>query len=213
MPKKKSSSAVSQRERGVGGILIAVYLLLRMVADPFFWRSISELYAYGFELVFVMVAYLTFRRRIVLGRAATPRQIAVMLGMLVVGALTELLAPVIGVPIPFDLSAPYTIFLLVLWAPILEEAIFRMALWESFRAAFKSETRAFAATTFLFAAGHFAAYPFVPELYQGFVIYQTAYVLVLGAVAGWQRQQSGALLPAIGVHFAFNLGFFLAWKV
>lgn len=129
--------------------------------------------------------------------------------MLASGFLVYRLAKPVGIPIPFDLRDGHTLLLLLGVAPVLEELIFRMALWESFSAFSRKVRFALIGTTLLFAGGHFAAYPFVPEAYRGFVIYQTLYVLVLGAVAGLRRSKTGAVAPAIGVHFAFNFGFFL----
>ena len=119
----------------------------------------------------------------------------------------------IHVPIPFDLSSYETIFLLLIFGPLLEEAIFRLALWQSFEALWRNGWFTIVATTFLFAAGHFAAYWFVPAQYHGFVIYQTSYVVLLGVVAGLQRLKFNALAPAISVHMGFNLGFFLASRI
>ena len=204
---------MTRREKIAGAAFVGVYVIFRMIADPFFWRSISEYYSYAFEVAFVVAAYGVFRRRVVLWKCPGRGDVlGTVLALLGGGAVFKAAAP-LGAPIPFDLSARETLFLLLVVAPILEELIFRMALWEAFRSFLKSERQVLAVTTFLFALGHFAAYWFVPAQFHHFVLYQTSYVLLLGCFAGWRRMKADAVVAGVWVHFGFNLGFFLASKM
>lgn len=190
--------------------ILLIYILLRMVADPFFWRNISEYYAYAFEVIFVTGTYFLFRREITLLQRPARKDLLTTGAMIICGFLVYKTAGWMHHPVPFDLSSYETIFLLVIFGPVLEELIFRMALWQAFESLCKSKWLAMVGTTFLFAAGHFSAYWFVPEQFQGFVIYQTAYVILLGVAVGIRRYRSGAVSPCIFMHCGFNLGFFLA---
>lgn len=193
-----------------GILLVAAYVLLRMVADPLFWREISAYYSYAFEIAFVLVAAYVFWDRVRIGKPCTRRDAvssAVALGL---GFLAYRGAGWVGIQIPFDFSSLEVVFLLLVLAPLLEEAVFRLALWEAISATCARPWVVLLATTLLFSGGHFAAYGFVPEEYRSFVLYQAAYVVLLGLGAGWRRLESGAVGPAIAVHFCFNLGFLVA---
>jgi membrane protease YdiL (CAAX protease family) len=85
-----------------------------------------------------------------------------------------------------------------------------MALWQSLVVLVRNQWFVLGITTLLFAAGHFAAYWFVPNQFRSFVIYQTVYVTLLGAATGWRRFRTDCVSSAIFVHFGFNFGFYLA---
>ena len=204
---------MANRSKLIGALLVGGYILLRMVADPFFWRNFSEYYSYAFEVGFVALACFLFRGRFkFLSRPSKDDAIAIIAAA-VGGLLVYRAASWVGVPIPFDLNATETIFLLLVLGPILEEAVFRLAIWEGFQALTGNSCATLVATTLLFAAGHFAAYWFVPAEFHGFVIYQTSYVILLGLAAGWRRRQTNAISSAVVVHFGFNAGFFLASRL
>jgi membrane protease YdiL (CAAX protease family) len=198
--------------RRVGFLFVAGYILLRMVADPLVWRYVSEYWSYAFEIAFVLLAYFYFRTKISLWSFGRGDALA-LLASSCAGAAVYLAASPLGAAIPFDLSSVQTVFLLLAVGPVLEELIFRMALWEAFAAFLKAPAAVLVATTLLFAAGHLAAYWFVPEQFKSFVLYQTFYVLVLGFAAGWRKWKSGAVSSAVFVHFGFNLGFLIASKL
>lgn len=210
----------SRKAKCIGITLIGTYVFLRMIADAFFWRNISVYYSYIFETIFVVAGYAllrktisgqkTFGQQILLWKAPTHKDLATFILTFFSGLIVYLAADWVQVPIPFDFASYETIILLLILAPILEELIFRMVLWQSFQLWFNNNWVTIIATTLLFAAGHFAAYWFVPEQFHGFVIYQSSYVIFLGAIAGWRRLQSGAVSTAVLVHMAFNFGFFCA---
>jgi len=201
------------KKRYMGMALLAVYIVLRMAADPFFWRYISEYYSYTFEFAFVALTYYVFRDEIKLFQRPALADAGLTAGMILLGWTVYRVAGLFQIPIPFDLSSKETIFLLLFLGPILEELIFRMALWQAIQAIGRNAGLTLVATTLLFAAGHFAAYWFVPAPFRGFVIYQTAYVVLLGFALGGRRLSSNAVLPCLFMHFGFNLGFLLAGKM
>lgn len=191
-------------------ILICIYIFLRMAADPFLWQKLPPYYSLAFEVLFVSLAYFTFRKQIVLAKMPKIWDFFFTLGMVGVGFAVYRFTGFIEIPIPFDLGDRETVILLLAVAPILEELIFRMALWESFQALFKSQGLTLLLTSLLFALGHFTAYWLVPEQLQAFIVYQTIYVAFLGLILGCRKVETGAVLSTIYLHFGFNFGFFFA---
>ena len=66
-------------------------------------------------------------------------------------------------------------------------------------------------TSILFAAGHFWAYFGSPLEIQTFVIYQTVYTLLISLWWGWVLLRYRSILSTMGLHFFFNLGFYLGF--
>ncbi len=115
-----------------------------------------------------------------------------------------------GVPIPFDLVGTETVLFLLLVAPILEELIFRFLLWQPVQALTGRAWLALIFTAFLFSYSHLHAIWFVPPVIHSFIIYQTAYTLALGVACGYFVYRYNSVTGAMMIHFAFNLGFYLA---
>lgn len=200
-------------ERRAGAAFVGIYFVVRMLADSLFWRQISEYYSYAFELAFVALVAWYYRSRRSIIKLPTTRDAMAAVLAFVAGFFAYRGAGWMRLPIPFDLSTAETLTLLLVVAPVLEEAIFRMALWEALKSWTPKGGWLIAWTTVLFASAHLSAFPFVPPMYKGFVLYQTAYVTLLGLAAAYTRMRSGALVPAIAVHAAFNLGFLMGTLV
>lgn len=190
-------------------VILGSYIIVRLLGDSY-WRLVSPYFAYGFEVVFVGACYLFYRSQIQIGKIQNIHPVVDIFIPLGGGYLVYKLAGFAGIGIPFDLSGGETIFLLLILAPFLEEAIFRMALWEPLKALVKSPAVLLCSSALLFSAGHFVALWSVPEPYRVFVLYQSLYVILLGLGCGWRRYKTNSVLNAIGVHISFNLGFFLA---
>ena len=201
------------RSKTVPGFFVGSYVVLRMAGDPLIWSQCSEYYSYFFEFGFSVLAFLYFRKQIRIWSLKTKEDSVAGFLAFVSGAGAFSIAHAMQIAVPFDFSSSETAFLILIVGPLLEEALFRMALWEPLRVLLGRDSLVLAATTLLFALAHLLALWFVPEEFRTFVLYQSAYVLVLGAAAGWRRQRSEALLPAVLVHFFFNLGFFEAAKM
>ena len=193
-------------------IFLATYLLLRVLPDFVFWRNLEAFYSYLFECIFVFSVYFFFKAQVRFLFLKEDLYFS-FLPALIGGFLIHQLATRSGIVIPFNLSSPETIFLLLILAPILEEFIFRMALWEPLSVLFKSKSNVLILTSVLFSLGHFMAFFVVPYEYRVFVLYQTLYVILLGLACGWRRWVTGSVLSAIFLHFGFNLGFLIAAKL
>lgn len=191
------------------GLLILAYVTVRYLFDPF-WRAVSPWSSYAFEALFVAGAYALFRGR-VRWRVTPGESVAGFLPALVSGFCVYWLAVFSGVAVPFDLRDGETLLLLLFLAPVLEELVFRMALWESIRELWPNPAAVLILTTALFSLGHLMALWSVPFDYRSFVLYQSLYVILLGLWMGWRRQVTGALGAPLAIHFGFNLGFYLAF--
>jgi membrane protease YdiL (CAAX protease family) len=111
--------------------------------------------------------------------------------------------------IPFEFNSYATLFLLLIVAPILEELIFRFALWEAVSDYVKSEELQIWISSLLFALGHLVSMYLLPPDYRPFVLYQSVYVIILGFGVSQMRIKTGSLTGSILIHFLFNLGFYL----
>ncbi len=200
----------SKTERRHAIAIIALYLGVRLGLDFVLWRQMSPYAAYVFEAALVFWAWRVFQKHFHASFVPGTFTFLDFLLPLLMGFAVHRLALFAHIPIPFDLSGWETRFLLLALAPVLEELIFRGALWEGLRALVKTNSNILILTSAVFAVGHFQALWSVPESFRSFVLYQTLYVLVLGLAAGWRRIVTDTVLSPMLIHFSFNLGFFLA---
>lgn len=198
------------KEKKTGLIVLGIYIFLRLIPDQALWRTLSPYYSYAFELALVFFAYFSFGTGISFKFPRLKESLPIWILGASAGAAVYRITIFSGTQIPFDFSGVETIFLLLVLAPVLEELIFRMALWEALKSfRWKPET-VLVASTLLFSFGHFQAIAAVPAEFRAFVWIQTLYVILLGLGAGWARHATGSVTASILVHFGFNLGFFLA---
>ena len=118
-------------------------------------------------------------------------------------------ASVLGHTIPYDLNATETTLFVLLMAPLLEEWVFRGAIWRLIEKLIPQEWAPFVLTSALYSYSHYQIIGSVPELYQGFVHYQAMYTFGLALFCGGMRMHFG-LIGAVATHLAFNCGFWLA---
>ena len=132
--------------------------------------------------------------------------------LLPLGWLIHVFARQQGMLIPFDFGSTETILFLLLIGPVLEELIFRGAMWrlmEQWIGQGRFHTLCLILTTsFIFAFSHFHAIFSVPDEYKPFIYYQTAYTFVLAIICARLRLRVG-LIGAIVGHMLFNFGFWL----
>lgn len=181
-----------------------------MALDSIVWRDIEEFYSLIFEFLFVGGAYFVFREKIILWVKPRSEDLISYLSLVIFGIFIYRAADWIHVPSPFDLSGSKTVMLLLVLAPILEELIFRMALWESSVAVFNRPKVTIIVTSVLFALGHFLSYWAVPPEYKTFILYQTVFTFLLSLVIGMHKLKRVAVSSAIFMHFSFNFGFYVS---
>lgn len=188
-------------------LALGIYIVLRFCFSARLeaWCSWSM---YLIETVFVIWSLYYYRDRLK-NFLNFPRQLLwIPIVAFFAGLFSAYGVTVIGLPVPFDVTAPEGIFLLLIIAPVLEELIFRFFLWMPFEKRFKAHW-AWSFTTLLFSYAHWHAVWNVPVEWHGFLAYQTLYTLMLGLGCGAMMYTFRSLGGAILVHFAFNLGFWI----
>ena len=191
--------------------LFLVYFVLRILFDDR-WREISPYYSYLFEAGIIGAAIFVYQKRTAFKWPNLQNLVTFGCVALVAGFGAHDTAGVFGILIPFNLEGFETLFLLLILAPVLEELLFRFALWEPLELFTKSGVVIVALTTLFFVSGHLMSYSYVPDEFKSFIVYQAMYVTLLGIGAGFARLKYG-MPTAILVHFFFNLGFFVSAKM
>lgn len=192
--------------------VIGFYIVFRMALDGF-WRNHSEYLSYAFEALFVGAAILLYRKEIPRRCLKLPEFFMIFIPALFGGFLAYEGTTLLGIEVPFDFSSKEMIFLLLILSPLLEESIFRIALWEPLKIFTKKDWVIVTITSVIFAFAHMQALWAVPNDLRMFVLYQTAYVIILGLACGWARVWFQTVFAAILLHASFNLGFLLASKI
>jgi hypothetical protein len=115
---------------------------------------------------------------------------------------------VLGFGMPFALRDPETVLILLCVGPLIEEWVFRGALWKLIEVITGSVWPAFLITSVIFSYAHYHVISTVDPQFAAFVRYQAIYTLGLGLFCGGVRLQHG-WRGALIVHLSFNFGFWL----
>ena len=208
---KSATSAMSETHlwrKIIWSLLAVTYLTIRF----FFTERLDALgpYAsYFFELALVGISIFLAGRSFLSFFQVQRRTLFAALGSFAFGFCIYRAAGVAHIQIPFDLQGVETLFFLLLVAPILEELLFRFFLWHPAETLVKKPALTWILTSMVFSYSHFHALFFVPQEIHPFIIYQTAYTLLLGLWCGYSVLKSKSLAESMLIHFAFNLGFYL----
>ncbi|MFP5490864.1 MAG: CPBP family intramembrane glutamic endopeptidase [Bacteriovoracia bacterium] len=197
-------------QKYLGALVVVSYVIIRMLGDFYLWSKINPYFSYGFEILFVAGMMILYRKNRPWFQLPQKTDAILTGWMMLAGMGAYKMTGVLGMGVPYNLSAIETVIFLLVVAPILEELIFRLALWESLKAMRDEALFAIVASTLLFSLGHLVAYLVVPSSIAPFVIYQSLYVIPLSIVIGYRRHYSKSVTSAILLHFGFNLGFYLA---
>lgn len=190
-------------------ILACLYLVVRFS----FTRQLDALGNYGsyiFEVACVSIAFALFGKKnffslkdIKLARSGALISLGAGFGVFKA-------ASILNLSLPFDFKGPETLLFLLVVAPILEEAIFRFLVWHPLQYISQRPLVTLIITSLIFSYSHLHAIWFVPPEIHKFILYQTLYTFLLGLACGYYIYRYSALGSAVLIHFAFNLGFYLA---
>jgi membrane protease YdiL (CAAX protease family) len=173
---------------------------------------------YGFDLAYCAVTFFIFTRPAFRLRFSPRRLHGIWIAIMALsGFVIAGVARLTSLPIPWDLTDPTLITLALVVAPILEELLFRGALWKSMLEIedripyFKNRAGVLPAiaTSILFSLAHFEIYFHAPAEIHPFILYQTGYTLLMGLALAHILRQERSLFLLMSLHFAFNLGFVL----
>lgn len=191
--------------------IIFFYLTIRIGLNPL-WETISPIYAYLFEVCFVVSCYLVYRKkkeRKIFNVELNKDFFLRLLPWPFVGFVVYRLAQKSTILIPFEFNSVQILFLLLVVAPVLEEFIFRYALWEAVGDLVKSDELKVWISSLLFSVGHLISMFMISPDFRPFVLYQSFYVIILGFGVSQMRIKTGSITGSILIHFLFNLGFYL----
>lgn len=171
--------------------------------------SISGYAEYGFEVVFVILVFGIYRnwewKKEPLGLGAG----VTLFFALAAGFAAYEFTDVLGYVNPFNLKDPETVIFLLAIGPLLEELVFRGALWKLIEVVTGSSIAAFLFAAVAFSYAHYHVIQFVDASAASFIRYQAIYTLALGLFCGGMRMLYG-FRAAWLTHLAFNFGFWIA---
>lgn len=190
----------------LGPILVLLYVVGRYGFYEY-WNTLHIGFSYLLEIVFcVLIAFINkenIKNFLSLNSKRIDRNSIIFMGLC--GGACAYIAK-LNFGIPFPLSETFTFIALLVIAPLLEESIFHMALWLGLMK-IRSPKYLLILTSLAFSTSHLIAILYVPEVYKGFVLFQSFYTLVLGIFCGLSIYKYQNLISAVLVHFSFNLGF------
>jgi membrane protease YdiL (CAAX protease family) len=166
---------------------------------------------YFFELGFVAFATGYYRNRLKLSLPSLSRTIGDSAIGLFGGYFAYKFTRPLSITVPFQLNEAQTLLFLLLIGPLLEEALFRLAIWEPLSDLIKTPKVLIAVTSTVFSLAHFFPWWTLPDKLHSFILYQTGYVFFLGSYCGLRRQQTQSILIPILIHLCFNFGFYLGY--
>lgn len=193
-------------------VLLLFYFVVRYGFEH--WLDGFGLYgSMGFEAIFCLLTVICFWQEITW--RATPKRsfLFELIAALVGGFVVYKLAGRLNAPVPFDLRSNLVLIMLLVIAPVLEESIYRLAIWQSAYQITKDKGLTVAVSALAFSWGHFHAFFFVPEEIKPFVLYQTCYTFLLGLWWGFARARYRTVFVGMAFHLLFNLGFYLASRI
>lgn len=204
----------SAGEAVFAAIWLIVFIIVRATLVP--WLDSIHPYAeFAFEIIFVLLSLLFFGDgRFKLKFYADKFAFALISLSLLLGTLTYKMAEWNGLKIPFALEDRETLVLLLLVGPILEELVYRQALWFTIEAMTDRWKRVvtwapWILTSAFFSLGHLDAYSSVPEELKSYILYQGGYTLAIALWWGRVYQDTRSVGLTILLHMGFNFGFWL----
>ena len=186
-------------------LLIALYLFLAFFGEHLFsfW---SGFVPYYYEVGYVILAFILFKDKLAFtvdfGKYGKG-----FLGSLLAGFLVLVLAKALNTEIPFSINNPFVLFFLVLVGPLLEELVFRFALWHGFETTTKSQRATLFLTSVIFGLAHFKSVLMILPAYMTFISFQFVYTIVVSFWWGERYIESKSISVPIVYHVMFNLGF------
>ncbi len=172
--------------------------------DSIQWES-SISVTYVFDLLFAFGVYLIHKPKMSLRltKGMLPRVLAIS-AVAFIAIFTSLQLNLLS---PFRYVDNLFIQILIL-APIVEELVFRFALFEPFKLIIPNKNILFIFNGLLFSLSHGKALSVLPEDFHSFIYFQIGYTFILGWICSKAKFKSGSILEPILLHFIFNLIFY-----
>jgi len=191
--------------------IIFFYLTTRILLNSI-WDQLPIYLSYVYEIILVAISYWMYKNEEVKpwSTGQIKEYATQLIPWLPLGFVVHWLAKISGITIPFDITHPTTVFLLLIVAPVLEELIFRYMLWSAVEKFVKKAEWQIWISAIFFSLGHVIIMMTLPTEFRAFVLYQAAYVVALSIGAAYLRIKTKGMIAPIALHFLFNFGFYLA---
>lgn len=207
------TSSESSRRRWDHHPVTASAILLFYIATRMIWPGwidrLGDYASYIFEGVFAAVVMLFYRKQWH-GRFIPREALRNGAWGLAGGAALIAVVRLAHIWVPFAFRDLETILGLLLIGPLLEEALFRQALFWPARALFARPVLVIVFSALMFSAGHLYGILSLPAEYRPFVIFQAGYTFLLGIWWGHLELRTRSYWATVAPHFGLNLGFLLA---
>jgi len=192
-------------------LILLIYLLLRYLLD--FKLNLSLTQNYLIESLFTLLVIYLFNpiKNIHFSPLKKNEIKSISLNFILFlffGAFVALVGKSQGLFFPSDLQDSFLVLQLLVIAPFLEEAIYRIMFWNSLEKSYHKEGVTLILSAVLFSFSHLYAI-FVISSYHSFIIYQSIYTLILGLLLGQIRRTKKRYIFLVLLHFSFNLGYWL----
>jgi membrane protease YdiL (CAAX protease family) len=190
-------------------LLILAYLIPSFSFDFLFEFWHQGFTPYYFEFIFALVSLYIFKDKLLM--YSENKKTKHFLRYLIGGLITLFFCKLFSTQIPFDLHSTSIKVFLVLIGPILEEVIFRFAIWNAIEKLTNCHKVALHLTSILFSIAHFKAIFIITPPFMTFITFQALYTLILGYTLGMRYEKKRNLMEIIILHVLFNLGFLLGY--
>src|SRR5579871_5441824 len=192
--------------------ILLIYALTHFVFDARI-DALGPYASYVGEGALIVMALAVYRKKFRFSPRSTQRPLLQAAVSFVLGFVVYRAGPLFHSQVPFDFRVSNLVALLLVLGPLVEELLFRFALWCPLeRLTGERAWVALLATTLLFSLGHFQAWFYVPAPVKNFVLYQTAYTFLLGLWWGLVYLRTRAIGATLALHFLFNLGFYAGFS-
>ena len=188
-----------------------LFLLAYLLVEYGFFGRLQGLFGYSpylFNVFWVSLVLMTFNNFFLFKKEKLFLSTVLILASGGLGILVQLVATSKGIVIPYVLNNLGSMTFLFLIGPILEECVFRLALWKIIEVFTKNKWILIFITAAFYAYSNFRLFHYFPSNLRDFFYFQYKYMLLSGILFGCVRAFNG-FVPAVFAHFMFNLGFWL----
>lgn len=215
----RSVNSTTNKIELIGFVLAILFCILRLGGDPLL-QKMPQWISFAFEAIFLGISAFLLKpsldRMLPLREKKLLRAFAPLaLFGLSFGILVVLVAGVLSLTIPWDFKTSLTtmnfslLFHFLLLGPLVEELLFRWALWDLLGIKIKSSTILIGVTSVLFSVNHLTSSLGVDLEIKQFIYFQTFYTLLLGITCGIAQVRTRTWIFSFALHVFFNLGFIL----
>jgi membrane protease YdiL (CAAX protease family) len=193
---------------------LLTYILIRFLG--YRWLNRWNVYLpYAFEGIFVLTALYVYRAKLRWFAPLGLRDGIELLLSLLAGGAVYLSAKGLNLVVPFDFSSWIVVLLLLFFGPLLEEMIFRQALWFPLEELKLRPTMVIVLTSVFFSMGHLQALGLSNSAIFGpirdFILFQTLYTFFIALWWGYRFKRKKSFFAPLSLHITFNMGFYVAY--